>query len=769
MKIGEKCSFWDIYKKYGIRIPQIQRDYVQGRKNPLVEKNRASFVKELVGALVNNKPIFLNFIYGYYEDDRFIPIDGQQRLTTLFLLHYTVFSKCGRTKDLSVNGKIRFSYETRYTTDRFLKALCDPFNAESKRDGKLGNSIKNESWYSFSWNSDPSIESCLAMLDEIDSAMHSYSDWEVYYERLTSDSCPIRFMLLEMERDRLGKPNQLYIRMNSRGKQLTDFENFKASLYGYIEESGCTALQNLKKELSTNMDGSWQELVWNVFSCDQKAEKYADTLYRDLLHWIFINTACIYDLFLDRDNDWIRPDGKNVSNVYFEKYPELVRERFKELQFEQKEEKVQCILLEYLEDVISAFSFLLNIKSNLSLWNMIKKEVLGYSESKGIYNSEISRYKERILLYSITVFGRRFSIFDASVFQAWFRVMRNLVNNSPIDDPVAFKNACLAVDAYRGDLSVWLQDNQTAVGFRQRQVFEEQFKLSVMETDNDWKDAIFKAEENEYYQGEILFSFYLGGVSSKQDATSEKIEKFNRMWNVINKVTAFAKSKDELFHRAMLTYGDYSVPAPGGAGRDGVHTFFQFSERHHDYDWRGMLRPKEKDGKLELSKGAEIFGEFLRDCQDKEPQAVAEKAVKEYREQNGSRDPLWEKVRYELIKTDNMFQYCRAYYYIWHDAEDVWQHSDGWVEARGKNWNRYCLMRTSKRGRNSYMEATTYANYLNSTDENKKIREGGSPWPFENNDERRSWVEINGKHFEVRKNVFIDENGNETDENGNNA
>lgn len=250
VKIGEKCSFWDIYKKYGIRIPQIQRDYVQGRKNPLVEKNRVSFVKELVAALVDNKPIFLNFIYGYYEDDRFIPIDGQQRLTTLFLLHYIVFSKCGRTKDLSVNGKIRFSYETRYTTDRFLKALCDPINAESKSDGKLGNSIKNEHWYSFSWNSDPSVESCLTMLNEIDSAMHSYADWKLYYKRLTSESCPIRFMLLEMERDQLGKPNQLYIRMNSRGKQLTDFENFKASLYVILRKAAVLRYRNKKSTVN---------------------------------------------------------------------------------------------------------------------------------------------------------------------------------------------------------------------------------------------------------------------------------------------------------------------------------------------------------------------------------------------------------------------------------------------------------------------------------------------------------------------------------------
>ena len=36
----------------------------------------------------------------------------------------------------------------------------------------------------------------------------------------------ISFMLLEIKD--LGRPNELYIKMNARGKQLTDFENLKA-------------------------------------------------------------------------------------------------------------------------------------------------------------------------------------------------------------------------------------------------------------------------------------------------------------------------------------------------------------------------------------------------------------------------------------------------------------------------------------------------------------------------------------------------------------
>ena len=85
--IGKQDTFWNLIKEYKIVVPKIQRDYVQGRENKTVEKNREEFVKELIDSLVWNKPMSLNFVYGTIHGDEFIPIDGQQRLTTLFLLY----------------------------------------------------------------------------------------------------------------------------------------------------------------------------------------------------------------------------------------------------------------------------------------------------------------------------------------------------------------------------------------------------------------------------------------------------------------------------------------------------------------------------------------------------------------------------------------------------------------------------------------------------------------------------------------------------------
>ena len=63
----------------------IQRDYAQGRKNEV--KVREGFVSSLA-AIINGKGGTLDFIYGALEGQDFVPLDGQQRLTTLYLLHW---------------------------------------------------------------------------------------------------------------------------------------------------------------------------------------------------------------------------------------------------------------------------------------------------------------------------------------------------------------------------------------------------------------------------------------------------------------------------------------------------------------------------------------------------------------------------------------------------------------------------------------------------------------------------------------------------------
>ena len=67
-----------------IVIPSIQRDYAQGRLDPDVTKVRERFLNALYNA-VTETPITLDFVYGDIDENGILtPLDGQQRLTTLF-------------------------------------------------------------------------------------------------------------------------------------------------------------------------------------------------------------------------------------------------------------------------------------------------------------------------------------------------------------------------------------------------------------------------------------------------------------------------------------------------------------------------------------------------------------------------------------------------------------------------------------------------------------------------------------------------------------
>lgn len=71
-----------------IVIPLIQRDYAQGRIDKDINRVRSRFLQALYRA-VTGEPITLDFVYGDIDEEgTMTPLDGQQRLTTLFLLHW---------------------------------------------------------------------------------------------------------------------------------------------------------------------------------------------------------------------------------------------------------------------------------------------------------------------------------------------------------------------------------------------------------------------------------------------------------------------------------------------------------------------------------------------------------------------------------------------------------------------------------------------------------------------------------------------------------
>ncbi len=137
-------TFSELCKSWRIRIPKIQRDYVQGRKTSAVGDIRKNFVRSLLLVAKGKEAgVKLDFIYGSQQvvnkQNAFEPLDGQQRLTTLFLLHWILNAECVKTDD----DKAALTYITRATTEEFCDELVRHTAINYILEAK-GNAQKNQ-------------------------------------------------------------------------------------------------------------------------------------------------------------------------------------------------------------------------------------------------------------------------------------------------------------------------------------------------------------------------------------------------------------------------------------------------------------------------------------------------------------------------------------------------------------------------------------------------------------------------------------------------
>lgn len=244
----------------GVVIPTFQRDYAQGRTDPQATEIRVEFVRDLCAALVDGAPsLSLDFVYGEIDKHgALVPLDGQQRLTTLFLLHWYVAVRSGA---LSAEAPwTRFSYRTRPSAEHFCRALV--VETAGRTDVAVGQKVSewvaDQNWFLYVWNLDPTIRGMLEVLDEIQKCMAADFDdagFLAAWARLDPGADSIWFHFQPLPD--MGDEVDLYVKMNSRGKPLTRFESLKAHLEHTLDWD-----RDLRQEVARAMDGRWTDLMW---------------------------------------------------------------------------------------------------------------------------------------------------------------------------------------------------------------------------------------------------------------------------------------------------------------------------------------------------------------------------------------------------------------------------------------------------------------------------------------------------------------------------
>ncbi|GHT61553.1 hypothetical protein FACS1894109_20200 [Spirochaetia bacterium] len=238
-------TFWSLIEEYDIQIPGIQRDYAQGRKSEQAIGRR--FIKDIYEKISKGNGLNLDFVYGKNGNNSIIPLDGQQRLTTLFLLHW--FLSIGIIDDAQKKILSKFTYETRRSSEDFCNYLVNQ-GYEYNSKTPLSVNIQKTKWYFLSWNKDPTIKAMLNMLDIIQEIFQRPNK-ELFDALIKKEKPLITFDFLPL--DDFNLSDELYIKMNARGKPLTSFENFKAR---FSELIGL--------ERSIKLDNAWLDIFWNL-------------------------------------------------------------------------------------------------------------------------------------------------------------------------------------------------------------------------------------------------------------------------------------------------------------------------------------------------------------------------------------------------------------------------------------------------------------------------------------------------------------------------
>lgn len=586
-------SLIDSYKG-GIEIPILQRDYAQGRNNR--QNVRSEFLDKLLECLnsksdEDNSTLVLDFIYGYSENERFIPLDGQQRLTTLFLLHY--YCVIEQSDNFFLNRQV-LTYNTRLSSQKFCSELMK-VSSKLKRNGKFIEQIKDASWFSNSWLKDPTVKGMLVMFDDIDKRLHD-KELSQYWNRLTEDEC-IKFLIKNInDKDNQIKSDNLYIKMNARGKSLSEYENFKSFIDGIVQKE----CNEVYEEWISQIDHLWTDLFWRSRNTtDKNPEEIGDEFMRffkgilydklvlmgekqfiDALPEIFddsiINFFNLYDKTETKENQCKRIYAELVKKIAND---ELIHNLiYKNLNLFDSQ------LIYRIKDILNVLSVSLadiiektkTLTFNISNQQTDNDKPFERNLFQGVITGRVT-FQNRLLFYALCeILLRKDSLNET--FEK-LRIIRNLIENRAYNNVTDYSGGLAEIKKiidYDNVLMSIADDSNIITHFEKVQIEEERNKARILISNagGSWKNLINEAENNDYLLGQISYLFKFAEIEDYSNPTNESLISFDNYYKISSKIFEYNKENNSSFilQRALLCFGDYSLKYNVNSKRFGLLT-----------------------------------------------------------------------------------------------------------------------------------------------------------------------------------------------------
>ena len=498
-----------------IEIPIIQRDYAQGRKSEGVGRIRDRFLDALFQSIINNEHLTLDFVYGDVSKEGVLTLlDGQQRLTTLFLLHWYIAKK-ENVATVEFEFLNHFSYATRFSSRDFCRELVK-YSPDFSNE-KLSETIKDQAWYPYEWKNDQTIQGMMVMIDSIH---ERFSHQNGLWQSLVVEK-NISFYFLPL--NEMGLTDDLYIKMNSRGKPLTPFEHFKAEFEQVLKQES----EKLSKEINHKFDIEWTDMLFPF----RGNNNIIDDEFMRYFH--FISDIICYQSEISFEKDEFK-----VASLLYSNENKNANENIEYLK-----NSFDCWCnLDIVEFFNELFSKNIYEEDKVQLYqddlNIFKECCDNYGE----YSGRNRRFplNKILLLFSINTYLQNTEKVFENEFRRRIRIIRNLIWNSPDeirDDRMKTLLSASKTIILTGEIPV---SEKGDLGYNVRQKEEERKKIEWLGANYELKDELFQLEDHSLLKGCIAIVDLNNSIN---------FNKFRLLFDNCNK---------DLINSALLSIGDYS-------------------------------------------------------------------------------------------------------------------------------------------------------------------------------------------------------------------
>jgi hypothetical protein len=482
-----------------------------------------------------------------------------------------------------------------------------------KQEQILSETIIDKNWFFLSWENDPTID---AMLRSINAIHEKFYEIDNLWDKLKSNL--IQFYFVELEN--MGLTDDLYIKMNARGKLLTPFENFKAGLQKRINDENWEEGIDLKDSFGVNIDNDWTDFFWEFFrksnTIDDAQIRYIAAIAMIMESVERVNPS---ETRLDLINQ-LQEEPSSVRPSHFTKraFDFLVST------FNTFHEKL-C-LSDYLSARLPFPMWRHNPKS--SFLSMIVYE----DNATSTIQRDSATYTQKVVFFAESVYYRKNTEENRASYEDWMRVIRNIVSRADIDKDGSRPDIVRSYSSFDGAINLvnelsegcqniyqFLAGQPTLKSqYAKDQIAEEVEKARLISYDPTFRDVIFKAEDNELLRGKISFLFHC--IDYEFNPLNFDNVQFSKISNVINDYFDSEKSLNNNVRRAMLTFEV-----------DGKYDFYSYWWSYWHVGNATKRRLFDKFREIEYCINhqyyREYFKKFVLELLDKSPSQIAQEFV----------------------------------------------------------------------------------------------------------------------------------------------